>query len=280
MTTSTVAAVAPATSPLPLLASRKALDIATRFWFMLAVIGQGIFVLYIIGFYGLSAANGNFAAWNKVLFNGHVRGDTAGNAALAVHILIAAFITLAGPLQLLPAIRARFPVLHRWTGRLYVLTAVIASLAGLYLTWTRTPLGSALQHVATSINAVLIIGASWYAVRNAMSGRLLAHRRWALRLFLLVSGSWFFRVLLMFWIAINGGPVGFDPKTFSGPALEVITSLQFLLPLAMLELYFFAQASAKPAVKMATAATLFVATAAMGVGIAVAAKAMWLPLIV
>lgn len=259
--------------------SSRALNAAAKSWFVVAVSGQMIFLLYIVAYYGRSAARGDYAAWNKVLVNGHIAGDAANNAAIISHIFIAAFVTLAGPLQLIPAIRARFPTFHRWTGRLYLVTAVIASFAGLFLVWARHPGGSFLQHVAISINALLIIGAAWFVVRHARARQLATHRRWALRLFLLVSGSWFFRVELMFWIAINGGPLGFDPKTFLGPALDVLSFLQFLLPLAVLELYFRARSSPGPVLRMTTAGTLFLMTAAMGLGILVASKGMWLPLI-
>jgi len=257
-----------------------ALAAAVKTWFAVAFAGQMIFLLYIVAFYGRTASRGDFAAWNKILASGHVPGDTANNAALIGHIFIAAFITLAGPLQLMPSVRARFPTFHRWNGRLYLLTSVIASIAGLFLIWTGKPSGSFLQHVAISINALLIMAAAWFTVRHAMRRQLGAHRRWALRLFLLVSGSWFFRVGLMFWIAINGGPAGFDPNTFRGPALEAISFLQYLLPLAILELVFRARDSDSPVLRIATAGTVFLMTAAMALGILVASKGMWLPLIV
>lgn len=277
MNTATVGHAGAANAP-PHFSSR-ALNAAAKSWFVVAVSGQMIFLSYIIAYYLRSAVQGDFGAWNKLLVSGHIAGDAANNAAIISHIFIAAFVTLAGPLQLIPAIRARFPTFHRWTGRLYLVTAVVASIAGLFLVWARQPSGSFLQHVAISVNALLIIGAAWFVVRHAMARQLATHRRWALRLFLLVSGSWFFRVGLMFWIAINGGPVGFDPKTFLGPALEVISFLQFLLPLAVLELYFRAKASPSPAFRMSTAGTLFLMTAAMGLGILVASKGMWLPYI-
>ena len=57
---------------------------------------------------------------------------------------------------------------------------------------------------------------------NAQRMQLLdVHRRWAIRLFLAVSGVWFFRVGLMFWIGANQGAVGFDPASFTGPALSL-----------------------------------------------------------
>lgn len=255
----------------------KALNLSASAWFAVAIAGQLVFVLYILAFYGSSALRGDFAAWNKVLPNGHIAGDTMGNVALSVHLLIAAIVTIGGPLQLIPRLRARFPVFHRWNGRVYGLTVVIGAVTGLYVLWTRPHGGGALQHMGISVNALLIVLAAALAVRHAMAGRIAQHRRWALRLFLLVSGSWFFRVGLMFWIAANGGPAGFDPKTFTGPALTALGFLQYLLPLALLELYFAARERYGAAGRVAVSAVLAVATVAMGIGIAVASMAMWLP---
>jgi hypothetical protein len=196
--------------------------------------------------------------------------------AVVVHIFLAAVITIGGPLQLIPRIRASFPAFHRWNGRVYVVTAVVAAITGLGMVWTRSP-GSALQHLATSINAVLIVLAAVLTLRHALARQLAAHRRWALRLFLLVSGVWFFRVGLMFWIAVNHGPVGFDPETFQGPALVAIGFLQYLLPLAVLQLYFMAQECAAPVARIAMAGALVLLTLLMGVGIGVATVVMWLP---
>lgn len=246
-------------------------------WFAVAIAGQLIFVAYILAFYGSTALRGDFAAWGKVLPRAHIAGDTIGNVALTVHILIAAIVTLGGPLQLIPRLRASFPTFHRWNGRVYASTVVVASLTGLYVVWTRPLYGSVFQHLGISLNGVLIVLAAALAVRHAMLGQMAQHRRWALRLFLLVSGSWFFRVGLMFWIAANGGPVGFDPTTFSGPALTVLGFLQYLLPLALLELYFLARERFGAVGRIAVSGLLVIATLAMGVGIAVASMGMWLP---
>lgn len=262
-----------AKAPMP----ARLLDAAATGWFAVAIAGQLVFVLYILAFYGMSALRGDVAAWAKVLPRGHVSGDTIGNLALTVHILIAAIVTIGGPLQLLPRVRASFPAFHRWNGRIYLLTAVVGSLTGMYVLWSRPHGGGLVQHLGITLNGVLIVAAAAVAVRHAMAGRMADHRRWALRLFLLVSGSWFFRVGLMFWIAANGGPAGFDPKTFEGPALTILGFLQYLLPLALLELYFLAKGRFGGGGKVAVGAVLALATVAMGIGIVVASLGMWLP---
>lgn len=254
-----------------------ALSVAARFWFGVALAGQLLFACYVLLFYGGAVAKGNLALWNKVLPHGYVPGDTAGNLAVAAHMLMAVVITVGGALQLVPQVRSRAPRLHRVNGRVYVVLAVMASIIGLYMVWVRGSLGGLAQHLAISLNAVLIMLCAFMAVRHARARNLAAHRRWALRLFLVVSGVWFFRVGLMFWIFLNQGPVGFDPVTFQGPFLVFLTFAQTLVPLAVLELYLWAQQRAGAAARMATAAAIAMLTVAMGVGICAAFLLLWRP---
>jgi hypothetical protein len=261
----------------PALRAQQALNAAARFWFAIALTGQAIFVVYIVSFYGGAVMAGDWSRWNKVLAAGYIRGDSIGNAALAAHLAIAAVITLAGPLQLIPVIRTRFPVFHRWSGRVYLLTAVVTSCAGTYMIWTRNGVGDATQHLGSTLNAVLIVLCAAMALYHAVQRRIAVHRRWALRLFMVVSGSWFFRVGLLFWILVNHGPAGFDPKTFTGPALNFLVFAQSLLPLALLEIYLSARDGQHAVGKFAASAGLVVLTLAMGVGIFGATMGMWLP---
>jgi hypothetical protein len=255
-----------------------ALKAAAGFWFVVAVTGQWIFVFYIASFYGVSAARGNIEVWNKTLAHGWVAGNPIGNTALTAHLLFAVLITLSGALQLIPQIRARFPVFHRWNGRMYVLVAFTMGISGLYLLLSgRNVVGDVSQHVAIGINALLILVCAAMAWRYAVARDFKTHRRWALRLFLVVGGVWFFRVGLMFWLLLNKGPVGFDPNTFQGPFVTFLSFAQYLLPLAVLEIYLRTRDRNGATGKLATAAGLFVLTAAMGVGIFAATMGMWLP---
>jgi hypothetical protein len=254
-----------------------ALRAAATFWFVVTVLGQLLFAFYVAVFYGRAAAQGRLEDWNKVLHVGYVPGDTVGNLALVSHLLFAVAVSVGGALQLVPQIRRNWPRLHRWNGRVYLLAAAIASVGGLIMIWTRKTGGDLSQHVAISINAVLILGFAGLALRHAMARRFDVHRRWALRLFLAVSGGWFFRIGLMFWIVANRGPVGFDPKTFTGPFITFLSFAQYLVPLGVLQLYFLAQEQRDPRGQLAMASGMVVLTLAMMGGIAAAAAIMWLP---
>ena len=255
----------------------SALKNAARFWFLVAVAGQWMFAYYVAALYGGAAVRVDLAAWNKVMPHGFVAGDTIGNVAVAAHLLLAFVILIAGPFQLVPQIRARAPRFHHWNGRIYLLTAFVISIVGLYMVWTRGTVGGAAQHIAISINAILIMLCAAMALRFAIARKIDIHRRWALRLFMVVGGVWFFRVGLMLWLVINKGPVGFDPKTFQGPFLTFLAFAQYLLPLAILEIYLRTRDRGSAQMRVAVAAGLIVLTIAMGAGIFGATMGMWLP---
>lgn len=81
----------------------------------------------------------------------------------------------------------------------------------------------------------------------------------------------------MLWIVLNRGPVGFDPKTFTGPFLSFWSFADYLLPLAVLELYLRTKETTGVPSRFAMAGGLVVLTVAMGVGIFAATMIMWLP---
>ncbi len=246
-------------------------------WFLTAVAGQWIFVYYLSVHYGGTAIQGDWSAWSEGGPQGIIPGDTLGNISMVMHILLAVIVMFGGPLQLIPKIRSRFPTFHRWNGRTYIVGAIAGSLFGLYMIWTRGSVGATIQHIGTSLDGVLIMVFAFIAVRFAAARNIVRHRRWALRLFMVVSAVWFFRIGLMAWIILNGGPVGMDMETFTGPFLTFWSFGQYLVPLVILELYLRTQDKAGAAGRLAMAAGLLVVTLVMGVGIFGATMGMWLP---
>ncbi len=245
--------------------ARSALQTSTVVWFVPAVIGQLFFAYHIaVSFIGTAFA-GNLAAWNKMLFAGIVVGDPVGNVALVAHLFIALVITIGGMLQLIPQIRTYAPRFHRWNGRVYIFIAFVTSLAALYMIWTRETFGGILiNDISVSINAVLIIVFAAIALRYAMARKFAVHRRWALRTFMVVSGVWFKRVMYsVFSFVAAQRPGVTDDGT--GPTDIVIGFASYLVPLAVLELYFLAKRSSSVLIKFATAALVLVAAAATSI---------------
>ncbi|MGH9423445.1 MAG: DUF2306 domain-containing protein, partial [Thermoanaerobaculia bacterium] len=157
-----------------------ALRVAVRFWSAVIVLGQLAFAFSAASFYGMATLRGAGArAWSKHITHGYVPGDFLGNFAVIMHLASAPIIILAGLIQLFPQIRERMPSVHRWNGRLYIMTAFTISLAGLYMTWVRGSVGDLSQHIGSTLMAVLIMLFGGMAARSAIARDFKTHRRWA-----------------------------------------------------------------------------------------------------
>lgn len=256
----------------------RALKASGVFWFLTAVAGQWTFVYYLANFYGPTLRSGNFEAWdrNKMLTDGYLAGDEVGNLFFAAHVALAAVVTFGGTLQLVPQIRAYALPFHRWNGRLFLLAAIAAALAGLYLEWVRgtgsradTGLASSLS---TSLNGMLILAFAGLAYRAVRAKNIAVHQRWATRLFLVVNGVWFLRVGFSAWMVLTAG--AFDAVPF----FSLWSFGSYLLPLAVYELYWRAQYAPAPT-QYAVAATVVALTIMMGLGSILAFLIMWRPLL-
>ena len=231
----------------------------------------------MILFHGGATATGNFENWNKVFPRGYVEGETLGNMIVGTHLFLAAIIIIGGPIQLIPNLRKYAPAFHKWNGYLYIINAIILSLSGLFMVSIRGSIGGMIQHVSISINALLIIISALFAVKYAIIRDIKNHHIWAIRLFLVVNGVWFFRVGLYFWLFINQKPVGFDPNTFEGPFLYFLTFSQYTLPLAIFELYLKANKSSNKWLLQITTFVIFIFTILILIGIFAASVGLWFP---
>jgi len=245
-------------------------------WFLCAAAGQLMFAAYLAGLYGAGVVRGDISVWNRFMPQGYIPGDTAGNAALFAHVLLALVITVGGLAQLTPQIRHAAPAFHRWTGRMYLTLAVIIALTGLGLTWGRPAAASQFNHLAITLNAVLILVCAGFAVRYAIARRIDHHRRWATRLFLVVSGVWFLRIMVAGWIAWHQAPLWLG-SDLGGPMGIVIGFASTLLPLAVYEVYWRTRASAQRWPKPAMTAVMLGLAGLTAFGGFAASQIFWLP---
>jgi uncharacterized membrane protein len=256
----------------------KTLRFAAVFWYVVTVASQLTFALYVALFYGGAAVQGDLTLWNRTLPKGYVPGETLGNIAIATHLGLALVIMLAGAIQLVPQVRQRAPAIHRASGRIFLVGSVVTATSGLWMLLVRKAgAGDTVQHLASTLNTILILLFAAVAWRNAVARRISVHRRWALRLFVVTGGVWCFRVGLQFWLFIMGGPVGFDPRTFTGPFLWIWTYGAYLLPLLVLELYLHAKARGSGRERFAVATLIIICTTAIAIGSVRATGRTWIP---
>ena len=251
---------------------------SATFCYLAIAAGQLLFVAFTLLYYYPSTLTGNFAAWNeKPLITGFVAGDAVGNLFFAVHVLMAAVLTFGGLVQLVPAIRSRWPALHRWNGRLYMVSALTLALGGLWMTWGRgswLALGGA---IGITLDALLIVGFAALAWQAARTRRYADHRRWAIRLFAVASAVWFMRVGYLAWgLATGGAGIG---RAMDGPFDLFLAFANSLLPLAVAEIYLRVGAHGTPLARRATALLLAASALIILAGSAGAWLVMWGPYI-
>lgn len=262
--------------PLQLPTPPRALALAGATWFIAATIGQWAFVAFILGFFIPPLWTGDLLALNnKPHITGYVPGDLMGNTQLILHVLLGAAATAAGILQLIPAIRRKRPAIHRWNGRIFMVTALIATLNGFYLTWIRGSYLNIPSAISISINGMLIFAAVVWAWRAAISGDYSSHRRHALRAYLLVNGVWFLRIGMVL-TGIVLAPMGYELSVHGGVFLS-LSFLSWMLPLACLQLYFWGERTPHAVVQYGVAALFFGLAALTLSGSLAATLFLWWP---
>lgn len=242
-------------------------DVTLRFavwcWAFVTLVSQWLFVYHIASAYGVVTLSGQFARWNEAhVFMGYVRGDALGNLAFGLHVLLAALVLLCGTLQLVPQIRKRALAFHRWNGRAFLVSAVIVSLAGLYMFWVRHAIVEQVNAVAVSLDALLVLAFATIAWRAALARDIDRHRRWALRTFIAANAVLFIRIFNAAWQVVTDG-VG-TTGDMTGPMNYFFDFACYLVPLAVLELYL--RARMNPRLRGVTTLVLLLGTIYMVVG--------------
>ncbi|WP_405150015.1 DUF2306 domain-containing protein [Sphaerisporangium sp. NBC_01403] len=111
-------------------------------------------------------------------------GFPAHYPLLVAHVMFASIAMLTCFMQVWPWFRRRHPVVHRYTGRVYVFAGVLpAGLTGL-IVGARTPFGPVLA-VSDVMLALLWLAFTATGYRMARQRRYVEHRRWMLRSFAL-----------------------------------------------------------------------------------------------
>ncbi|MFS2153916.1 MULTISPECIES: DUF2306 domain-containing protein [unclassified Rhizobium] len=143
-----------------------------------------------------------FLSYRYLAGQGPVPANVAANRHfdpwIAVHAAGAATALLLGPWQFLPGLRARWPSVHRWIGRLYAAGCASGGLAALVLATGLTTGPVAGAGFAT-------LGLAWLAttclaIREALSRRIASHRRWMIRSFALTLSA----VTLRLYLPLSG----------------------------------------------------------------------------
>lgn len=199
-------------------------------------ISTGIFSVYIATFYGGAILAGTLEKdWNEVLPRLYEPGAIAAATMIGMHFIAGSSVLLLGPLQFIPALRTRHPRLHRWTGRVYLVSALLAGIGGLAYLALKGAVGGIVMEIGFGLYGALTVLAALQAWRHAAARRLDLHRAWAIRLFALGIGSWLYRMYYGIWLKGLGGAG--HTGSFDGP-FDMTMSFFFYLPNLLVAEYF------------------------------------------
>lgn len=246
-------------------------------WGGLVFIGQWFFAAYIFAqfMWPWLASTITPEAFSHMI-KGHVEGDSLGNAVMLAHLLPVFVLSGFGVLQLVPKIRNASPKFHRWNGRVFLVIGLLGAFSGLWLTWGRDTRLSDIGALGITLNGLLIPIAVAFAWHFARQRNFAMHMRWALHAFILINGVWTLRLMLMGWFMLNQGPNG-NNATLDGPADIAFSYLCYLLPMAMIELYWWAKNKTSTAKAWVLNTSLVLMIVITAVGVSGATMLMWLP---
>ncbi|WP_025293146.1 DUF2306 domain-containing protein [Sphingomonas sanxanigenens] len=168
-------------------------------------ISGAIFAAYIIAFFGGAALGGAGERWNESLPDLYDGRALATTAAIGAHFIAGGVLLLLGPIQLIGSVRQTIPALHRWLGRVYLVSAGLAGLGGLGFIVGRGTIGGTLMDVGFGIYGALMVLCAVMAYAHARARNIREHRGWAIRLFALTVGSWLYRMEYGAWFLLTGG---------------------------------------------------------------------------
>lgn len=242
-------------------------------------VSAALFGLYILAFYAAALYEGNMERWNGVLPRLYEKNTVAGTAGIGLHFATGGIILLLGSIQLIKKLRLRFPALHRWVGRIYVVASLLAAVGGLLFIVIKGTVGGLVMNVGFSMYGILMFIAAVETWRHAVAGRLNKHRAWALRLYALAIGSWLYRMDYGFWLMLADG-LGHN-RSFTGP-FDYTMSFFFYLPNLLVAEAFIRAKSFKtsPAINLLSTFLLLFMTTFLLIGTYYFTKFYWGPAIV
>lgn len=194
--------------------------------------------------------------------------------SFSLHIGFAIFIIAAGPVQLLPFIRKRWPAVHRWNGRIYMLMMVLVTGSGLYLLFDED-IGSWALKLGFVTQTLAILLCASLALKYAVDRNITQHTRWALRFFVVANIAFYYRIILVAWV-MSTGSLGINMETGEGWFLDIIAIVQFT-PLMILEAYFLAQKTANKKLKLYIRNGLYATSLVIFIGTILLSAGMWFP---
>jgi uncharacterized membrane protein len=103
----------------------------------------------------------------------------AKTLGLMIHITAMIFAVLAGPFQFLRRLREHHFGFHRMLGKIYIASAIVGALGGLYM--APFSASGAVSHIAFALLGLGVLLTTTVAFVHIRSGNVQSHREWMTR---------------------------------------------------------------------------------------------------
>jgi len=167
---------------------------------------------------GLSARNNPAAALDSAFAD--------RRTLTLLHILPAMLFMVLGPLQFVRSLRAKYPYMHRWSGRVFLTASAIVGVTGLTLAFGKTIGGVDEKAAIVLFGSFFLIALAkglWHALRREFA----QHREWMLRGYAIGLAVATIRPIMatFFAVAVLRGHRP-EPREFFGTAFWIGFTLQ------------------------------------------------------
>ena len=142
------------------------------------------------------------------------------------HVLPAMLFMILGPLQFARGLRAHYPQMHRWSGRIFLAASAAVGISGLGLAYGKT-IGGMDEKAAIVLFGTFFLISLGRALRHALRREFAQHREWMIRGYAIGLAVATIRPIIGFFFAaavIRGRAP--DPHQFFGTAFWIGFTLQ------------------------------------------------------
>jgi uncharacterized membrane protein len=150
-------------------------------WALMAFLAIGVTIAALAPYITLNSENFNNATAR------YATESTLRYVGLFVHAFAGGLALLIGPFQFLDGFRKRRPVVHRWMGRIYLVSILTGGLSAFII--APGMISGLVGEVGLMSLAVLWLWTGWNAYSSIRKGDVKSHREWMIRSFALTFAA-------------------------------------------------------------------------------------------
>ncbi|MEW5829168.1 MAG: DUF2306 domain-containing protein [Chloroflexota bacterium] len=159
-------------------------------WALMAFLAIGVGIAAVVPYATFNPANFNSATAR------FATETPLRQAGLYIHAFAGGVALLVGPFQFLARLRNCFPILHRWTGRVYLVGILLGGLSAFLIApGIRSGM---VGEFGLILLGILWLWTGWMAYSNIRAGNVEVHREWMTRNYALTFAA----VTLRLWLGI------------------------------------------------------------------------------